>query len=128
MSPSYLAQQFHIRRELKDIISCSNLDWLLNKIGIRSALRVAVATSESAKYLKHLRTTGNAGATIARTDDVEVQADRANTRRPRKAGEAYAGVNRAVQENLLDPAAAGLVEVWGFEPQTFSLRTRRSTS
>ena len=32
------------------------------------------------------------------------------------------------QERSFDPAAAGLVEVWGFEPQTFSLRTRRSTN
>ena len=40
---------------------------------------------------------------------------------------------RAVEHILIpsmsfDPAAAGLVEVWGFEPQTFSLRTRRSTN
>ena len=31
-------------------------------------------------------------------------------------------------QRSFDPATAGLVEVWGFEPQTFSLRTRRSTS
>jgi len=30
--------------------------------------------------------------------------------------------------SAFDPATAGLVEVWGFEPQTFSLRTRRSTN
>jgi hypothetical protein len=40
---------------------------------------------------------------------------------------------RAVEHLLIpdmsfDPATRDFVEVWGLEPQTFSLRTRRSTS
>ena len=40
----------------------------------------------------------------------------------------FAAAEFSSPQRSFDPASAGLVEVWGFEPQTFSLRTRRSTN